>query len=338
MSTIDSPTTSPSPTATTAPTGTTEPTTRQSSAVDPRVIADFDPTDFHVAVPRWRRLLDHMGITGSTVKPRWRLNAELARFVVEHPNMSNDQRDLVAYAKEVESADVDSAWTALNTAKRIELGRIVDETERQLKATALLAEANEKLTGWRKHASQVALGDGAQDDAVTPAVEALVLVQAHLDEHNDNRYRQLAIHARSLRYIGSLVVALLVAFGLVIAIGDLTLPTQLTNEDGTSVRSLLADFDSYLLVIVLGAMGALLSVFMSRISGPDANPLKDLGNRVSSYVRPLLGGLSAVVVVLVLESGVQNVVTLGKDGLLVGALLAGFSERLIDRALSGIAD
>jgi len=109
---------------------------------------------------------------------------------------------------------------------------------------------------------------------------------------------------------------------------------DLPSQGGASVLNSLG---SYIGIVVLGAMGALLSVFMSRIAGPDANPIKDLSNRVSGYVRPLLGGLSAVVVVLVLESDVQSVITLGENGIYVGALLAGFSERLIDRALGGIA-
>lgn len=293
----------------------------------------FDPSSFTVEVPKWRRILDHVGMTGSTVKPRWRLNAELARFAVEHPQMSNEEHQLVAYAREVEAKDVDSAWSALNAAKRIVLGRTTDENELRMRARALTVEAEQKLTDWRKQAAATAL---ATEDDATPTAKSLVHAQKLIDEHNDNRYRQMNIHARSLRFIGSLVVALLVIFGLVVGFEQVNFSG--VNDAGEALPSAFDSLWSYIAIVVLGAMGALLSVFISRIGGPDANAIKDLGARVSGYMRPLLGGLSAVVVVLVLESGVQNVITLGDNGIFVGAMLAGFSERLIDRALGGIAE
>jgi len=301
---------------------------------------EFKLSDFTVERNVLLRPFDHLGITGSSIKPRRRINAELARFAVGNRTLSDQQHDLVSYALDVEKRDVDSAWTALNEAKRINLGQITDEGQRRMRGRALRAEADQKLTGWRQSAAAAAIGlaeEEPDDDAapVAPTAATLVEVQKLIDEHNDNRYRQLAIHARSLRYIGTLVVAALVAFGLVVVMHWLG-----PNEGGLNLiteTSALSTLGSYIGVVVLGAMGALLSVLLSRMAGPDANPHKDLSNRVSGYVRPLLGGLSAVVVVLILESGIQSIVTLGENGILVGALLAGFSERLIDRALGGIA-
>lgn len=288
----------------------------------------IDLAAFQVEVGRSRRVLRALGIADSSVSPRWQLNGELAQFVIENPNMTEQEHALVAYAHEVESADLDTAWTAFNAAQRLVLGRAGDD-EIIARTSALRVEVETQLTGWRQEAARAVLGP--DDPNSVPTTHAVVQTQRLIDEYNDHRYRQMATHGRSLRFIGLLVSGLLIAFGIVVGFEWISFPT----DDGPSI---FASLGSYLAVVVLGAMGALLSVFMSRIGGPDANPHTDLSNRVAGYVRPVLGALSAIVVVLVLESGVQNIISLGDNGIFVAALLAGFSERLIDRALGGIAD
>lgn len=289
-----------------------------------------DLKEFEVPVPRMRRLLDHVGITGQDVNARWRLNADMASFVADHRDSENtiDGRlgELLNYAFHVQAKDVDSGWTAFNAARREAL-LTASEPELAAHATGLLAASAAKLSGWRAATvAQLLTTDPESPAAIDP--HTVAHAQQLVDEHNDNRYRQVAVHSRSLRFLACLVIGLLGVFGVVVGFD------WLTSLEGTALDGL----GSYAGIVALGCIGALLSVFTSRISGPDENPIADMAQRSTGYVRPLLGGLSAVVVVLVLESGVQTVVNFTGPGVYVGAVLAGFSERLIGRTLEGLAD
>ena len=231
---------------------------------------------------------------------------------------------LLDQAKRVEARDVDSGWTAFNAARR---RAIVEMSEPELLDAArnLAAAARSKLTGWRQDAAVEQLsGLLADPPSVT---HSQVAEAAHLlDEHHDNRYRQLAVHARSLRFLGVIVIVLLAVFGVIVV-----------NDLAPMAVGALGSAGSYIGVITLGGMGALLSVFTSRIGGPEENPIADMAKRNTGYVRPLLGALSAVVVVLVLESGVQTVINLTGNAVYLGAVLAGFSERFLSRTLDGLS-
>lgn len=306
-----------------------EPTTETASPSTGERVKAPALKQFEVPVPRFRRGFDHIGITGQTVTPRWRLNAEMASFVVEQSDSEHmiDGRvgQLLDYAVFAQSKDVDSGWTAFNAARREALLH-APQIEIDAHATGLLLASAKKAGGWRAETIAALLTPDTEGGSVD--ARAVVQAQELLDEHNDNRYRQVAIHGRSLRFLACLVVGLLALFAIVVQFG------WLTSLEGTALGGL----GSFAGVVALGGIGALLSVFTSRISGPDENPITDIAERASGYVRPLLGGLSAVVVVLVLESGVQTVVSFSGSGVYVGAVLGGFSERLIGRTLDGLAE
>jgi len=90
-------------------------------------------------------------------------------------------------------------------------------------------------------------------------------------------------------------------------------------------------------VLTLGALGALLSTVTGAISGPATRRLPEMSSGLTTaLIRPLLGAASAVVVVLVLVSGIHDTISVEGARVWVYAVAAGFSERLIDRMLATV--
>lgn len=216
--------------------------------------------------------------------------------------------------------NLQKAWKHVHRAKRL-LYESYDDNERQDRAKALRLEALEKLGGWRKDAVKEVLPVAACTSEVTPG--ALVLAQFILDEHFENVYFKLDMLSARLRGATSLLTGLVAGLVLV-AVGFDRLGRPL---DGIfSLTTLIP-------VLLLGATGAGLSILLS---------LGQLGGRIpevlkggwESAVRPLLGALSAVVFLAILQAGLFAFPTPEDSHIWAYAILAGFSDQIVVRTIA----
>jgi hypothetical protein len=151
-----------------------------------------------------------------------------------------------------------------------------------------------------------------------------VACQRILDDHADNGYVKQAILARTIRVASLILTAILAALVVLVA--------WQASGDG-----ILKDWVSLVMVLTLGALGAVLSGATSAVSGSGNARIPDLRvRRVLMLTRPLIVGASAVAVVAILESGV-TAVSLAETGLYATAIVAGFSERLVSRSVEGVS-
>ncbi len=145
-----------------------------------------------------------------------------------------------------------------------------------------------------------------------------------LDDHADNGYAKQAILARTIRVASLILIAILAVLVVLVA--------WQASGDG-----ILKDWVSLVIVLTLGALGAVLSGATSAISGSGKTRIPDLRvRRILMLTRPLIGGASAVAVVVILESGI-TAVSLTESGLYATAIVAGFSERLVSRSVEGVS-
>ena len=148
-----------------------------------------------------------------------------------------------------------------------------------------------------------------------------------LDERASNIYRQLEMLESALGFVVLALAALLAAMFAVVDgdwIGELN-GTALGNT-----RRLAA-------VMLLGALGSMLSLALTRLA-PNDRPIPEIvQSGIIDFLRPVLGAASAVALVLVIESGIQSAID--PDGLqiYVWAVLAGFSELLLRRTLNSVS-
>jgi hypothetical protein len=273
----------------------------------------------------------------------------------------------------LQRGEFDIGWSALKAAQR-ELVETYDETEALIEADRLRREAEDKLQGWRREAVRdllspawQRLGDASRiRERVTSALKALgdtgdvpdvdlrdrVLAaltdvpardpggeldelrtrikaaRIVLDEHQDNVYRRLRLLSRHLLWAGLLLLALLVVTVAILAI-LLGLGWSPAEEEG-----LFADAKSVVVVVMLGAVGAATSGLLTLLSPGTQLRIPDVkAQRYLVWLRPLVGAAAALIVVAILRSGLGGL-SADAEAALAVAFVAGFSERLVSRAVA----
>lgn len=232
----------------------------------------------------------------------------------------------------LKSYETELGWRFLYAAKRLELVGLAahdrDAFEARVRATR--REAYQKLAGWRLEA----IGDllGPQDEPVegVDVTDAYLATQL-LQEHYDTYYQKVQIHRRQLwRLVG--VAGL--AVGLILLIAALGGPI-LGDADIASFRMLPV-------VVLFGVLGASVSGILSLAHrGVDSRLSQQVLATWVTYARLVLGAASALVMLAFLTSGLatlvlQNVV-LTPGSVLFVAFTAGFSERLLVRAIESVS-
>lgn len=286
--------------------------------------------------PRQRRrgieLLRHFGVLGDELQPVAQLLHDLDVFESENAAMSPTAALLTRQAHQLAIArQVDGAWKHFNAARRDVLFHLPD-SELKGRWGLVWAEANAKLPGWRLEAAAALSAQVAADESRRRT--NLVELQRLVDEYNDNWFQRQRVHAASLRYLGLLTVAALSMMAVAIRFNWFP---RLGGSATVMAQPTLSSVGATLGVALLGSLGALVSVFISslRVSSQDAR-IEVHRSRVSGYVRPLVGAMSALIVVLVLESGIQSLIMAEGAQVYVWAIVAGFSERLLDRTLNAV--
>lgn len=263
-----------------------------------------------------------------------RLSAAVVHTVQEAPLArltADEQRQfealLVDAVDRLAARDGIAGWESLKAARRVGLGAL-DQEGRRVAAAVVRAEVDQKLTSWRKSAALKALAvEGA---GKVPSVTQLRAAQAQLDEESTNTFRRLEVFGSVLTYILFGLVAALVVF--LVAVGENWLPMLEGAGEPLSTQ------EEVVGVFALGAIGSFLSVALTRFAGRQQDLPQMVQGRLVDILRPLVGGASAIALVLVLDSGLQAAVETDGSKLYVWALVAGFSERLLRRSLTSIAD
>ncbi len=181
--------------------------------------------------------------------------------------------------------------------------------------------------------------DGPVDDLVewvslieteiTATLRARVVASRRiLDDRLDNVYVKQGILARTITVASLILLGILAA--LVFVVSKEWVPSLGTKDVANDI---LMDWQLLVVVLLLGALGAVLSGATTIISSGSAMQIPDLRvRRILMRTRPLIGAASAVTVVVILQSGL-SAVSLEGTGVYATALVAGFSERLVSRSV-----
>ena len=221
---------------------------------------------------------------------------------------------------------LDEGWGALEEAHRLAVFG-ASPAERRERAATLRREAEHKLTGWRRDAvldaCRTLLAPGADPD---PAVlYGALLVR---DGHHQNRYHQTRLLAREFKTVAAFLVLVLVAMWGLSATGA-PMPVGDGTPHGAGIVVWMALF---------GMLGASFSLAFPLARGDGAPRIPDqVRSQAVTGFRPLLGAAAGPVAYAFVQAGI---VGLPKDDgalLLTVAFVAGFSERLILRAVGAVA-
>lgn len=275
-------------------------------------------------------------------------------------------REHLDYAKTAKDKGmIGASWSSLKGADRELIGGF-DLTQIQLEVDRLHAEANEKLVRWRRDAVMAELdkawkrlgAEAVLRQSITDALAAKPATETNLrqqiefalavkpakdekaeteelrtrlmdarrvfDEHSDNVYWRIDILRRYVLLAGFALFMSLLAI----------LIASLLGWGVTSNSALLAKPQDLMVVMLLGAVGASVSGVLRPLSRDADQKIPDArAQRHLTWVRPLLGGGTAVVAVSIIGSEIVGV-TVSPLALPVAALLAGFSERFASQAVA----
>ena len=156
----------------------------------------------------------------------------------------------------------------------------------------------------------------------------LIRAQLTLDENSQNAYLRLRLVGQRLLLATVLLVVLLVGLGAVVAAGGL--------GSGLPDVTVLHELGTYATIALLGMLGALLSFSLGTLRSEGSDRIYELasGRYAGTLARILVGGAAAVVVAIAVQSGV---VALNPEWLLILAVAAGFSERLVRRIVESLS-
>lgn len=149
-----------------------------------------------------------------------------------------------------------------------------------------------------------------------------------LDEDADNVYRKYRFLQKAVFRSFMLISGVLGVLGLFVALE--WIPEAVVAED-----SPLASWRLLLVVMGLGALGSFMSAAIELRDSDRTLRIPDLRvNNTLMWLRPVVGAAGAIIVIVVLQSGLDGTITVGSTGLLPLAIAAGFTERLATRAVT----
>jgi hypothetical protein len=288
---------------------------------------------------RWTRLARTLSPVSSFRRlsdtlPAYRNDLELLIQLTDaaaEPWATDALQLLQAAGEAARERNPERGWRLFHATQRLELYGLRAHPEAfRVRANSIRAEALQKLRSWRR-AQVEALRPPANPAAEVSDAEFAATREAALllHEHFANeavKARVEGIHIRVL-IVTALVAAVLwwwTCAAAVLAAGD-DLP--LDNP---------CFLGSALLFGVMGAVFSALTSFFTRVASQTI-PEQAFSNRVT-LARLAVGALSALVVYVALASGLISVGKLNMTPplLLVVAFAAGFSERLVIRALERV--
>jgi ADP-ribose pyrophosphatase YjhB (NUDIX family) len=234
-------------------------------------------------------------------------------------------------------------WRCLKASDRFCFYGLSDE-EVQNEAKAILAEASDEdkeLTKWRKRSILELLTDspGKLKDPLKKG--DVIRAKRVLDEHQDNTYQKLAILRTRLRLLTTISVVALIVWLMVPPLAP-SLISLTASPSGTTAEALTSPLPNRLLwfaVILSGLIGAIVSGFTSSFSRDQKKTRipAELSTSTITFARLVLAMVSALAVSIFLVSGVLNFPKPSYELLLAVALVSGFSDRLLLRAIESLS-
>jgi len=237
-----------------------------------------------------------------------------------------------------------AAWGLLREAGRLRLHSLVTRPDlRLLHGQRLQAAAREQLQDWRQDAVRTSLAPN--QDGKPPEVERLVHAQQLLDEQEAAQSLRLDLIARRLTTLPRALLCSLLVLWCAAMLRDPT-PVADTAAPGVEapgteapdaaaadpVGGVLDDGGQFLLIVILGAIGALVSsVFPTRDPGGPASGLLEPGPEL--FLRLTMGAMVAVLIGLLLQSGATPLLRTQGPSLLIVVLAAGLADRFLSRTL-----
>lgn len=221
---------------------------------------------------------------------------------------------------------IDEGWQCHDAARRVAVFAMSD-AEALAVAMALRAEAESKLGGWRRKAIAAQLR--ADGEAPTTDRHRLSTALQLRDEYHHNQYYRTRLVARQFKtialYLGIAFVGMLVAHRL-----GAPLPGGDTPLTGAQLVPWTALF---------GLLGATFSVaFPLTRGGSDSRKIPEqVGGQAITLIRPLLGAAAGPVAYAFVRSGLFSAAAASEHTMLLVAFAAGFSERIILRAVGTVA-
>jgi hypothetical protein len=264
-----------------------------------------------------------------TASTRERLERSLALFEAEVENEADPgepdarwrDRAKLLLNRAREQDDPEAAWRFFKAATRMWLYRD-GSAQARLDAIRLLAEGQQKLTGWRKEAfSKILTDDGVVKQALT--AHELAAAARLLHEHEDNEYHRLSLRRRQLCLLGFSAAALTCA-SVLLGIAQLF------------VRGPATDLPAMIAVPLLGALGAAVSGMLSVRDRPSGQRIPEqlMGGAVL-IARLAVGAAMAIALAALWRSGFLNFGPREEKLFLIPlAFAAGFSEQLVQNALA----
>jgi hypothetical protein len=244
--------------------------------------------------------------------------------------------------EQLKRGKIDPAWKSLHASKRLAIFGM-DEEEQNNLAKRFRQEA-ENVSHWRKKAIYRLLGEydqQGQDQRVTPS--ALYLAAEIRDEHFHNVYYRNRLNKT---VINTLLVLLTVTVGLIFAYLAYTIyqfPVPLISfPDGARLVQTLPMLTGTLLFGLFG--GAMSSLFKVKKTSHSMKNPELINSHFFTTIRVFTGGAAAIAIFFFLESELFNILLPQLElrpstGItyFVISFIAGFSERLLVRAVSTVA-
>ncbi|HAY21653.1 MAG TPA: hypothetical protein DCY27_05710 [Desulfobacterales bacterium] len=224
-----------------------------------------------------------------------------------------------------EALTINEGYHFFKSAYRLGL-KALDQNQLEAEARSLHNEAEEKLSSWRKK---------TVSELITHPVKMENLAEARkiLDEHFDNRYFTNDLIKRQIFcwFFYFTVVLLAIFFLILFGFPNSRLPLGKIEQH--------ASINMLLLIFLFGALGGTIFSFLSTTQkSASARIIDQLLTWYVTLIRPLWGGVGALVVYLGLQAGIFQV-NLEHEGALVLSIsiAAGYAERLATGALENVA-
>ncbi len=230
----------------------------------------------------------------------------------------------------LDEGNIELGWSLLNAAKRIEFPGLFELDQEAFRARALgiVREAEAKLRSWRKEVvEELLLENGELKPKVGP--EEVSFASFILHEHFDNDYHKRRMARRQLIILGSVLTLALLAF--------LSYMQWFAPFHGFVM---MMDDPRFIIAVALfGVMGAAFSGTSSIAQDAvSARIPEQLMESWISLARVAVGAVAAVVIYYFLLSGLLQIAESLSAGLVLAAsFAAGFSERLVLRAVGAVS-
>ncbi|GEM45122.1 hypothetical protein [Deinococcus cellulosilyticus] len=221
---------------------------------------------------------------------------------------------------------LDLGWRLLKTAQRYLVYGFTQE-EIQIKAAEVLREISDpKINSpWRKDAARSILTDCDQlRENISP--QALAEVMQLLHDYQNSVYHVLHLQNRRLQLLSLYTTGAVLAWVL--------LGPDIKAFTTSQVYPLTQPKLQWLIVLLLSWIGAAISGFVSSFKQVRSNTIpSEISEYTLTFARFALAGLSSIALFTVLGAGIIDQSKLTYDVLLALALVSGFSERLVTRAV-----